>query len=167
MDALELFQQALGLKIPPQDLTPWQVAARSLVVFVAALVMVRLGAKRFLARKTAFDLVLAFILGSMLSRAINGSAPFLATLLGAFVLVGFHRFLAAVAFHSHAFGSLIKGTDDVVIDRGEVCPRAMRKNHLSEHDLLEELRLQSCNSPDEVRCARLERSGELSVIKAN
>ncbi len=45
-------------------------------MFAAALVMVRSGDKRFFARKSAFDVILGFMLASVLSRAINGSAPF-------------------------------------------------------------------------------------------
>ena len=40
--------------------------------------MVRLGDKRFLSKKTAFDAILGFILASMLARAVNGYVCFLA-----------------------------------------------------------------------------------------
>jgi uncharacterized membrane protein YcaP (DUF421 family) len=166
MSVIEWFQKLLGLQMQPHELTLWHVAARSVVVFIAALVMVRLGAKRFLAGKTAFDMILAFTLGSMLSRAINGSASFFPTLVGGFVLVAFHRLLAALAFHFRGFGILIKGKDDKLIEQGKIRHQGLRKNHFSEDDLLEELRLEGCEKPEEVRCARLERSGELSVIRA-
>ncbi len=47
---------------------------------VAALVMIRLGTKRSLAEKTAFDAVLLIVLASILARAVNGSAAFFPTL---------------------------------------------------------------------------------------
>ena len=56
---------------------------RGIIVFIATLAMIRLGHKRSLARKTAFDAVLIVILASVLSRAINGSSAFFATLAGA------------------------------------------------------------------------------------
>src|SRR5207249_11803943 len=56
-----------------------QVAVRGVIVFIATLIMVRLGSKRSLAEKTAFDAVLIVIIGSMLARAINGSEAFLPT----------------------------------------------------------------------------------------
>jgi uncharacterized membrane protein YcaP (DUF421 family) len=148
----------------PKQLTLVQISVRCFLIFTASLVMVRLGAKRFLARKTAFDIIMAFILGSMLARAINGSAPLLGTIVGGFVLIGVHRLFAWAAFHSHAFGSLIKGNEDVVIEAGKIQPAAMRKNHFTERDLLEDLRLQSHASVEEVESARIERSGELSII---
>src|SRR6202011_5065960 len=99
----------LGLGAEPKDLTFTQIALRGVIVFIVTLIMVRLGHKRSLARKTAFDVVLLVILASVLSRAINGSAAFFSTLGGGFVLVFLHRLLALLAYHSHAFGILIQG----------------------------------------------------------
>ena len=76
-----------------------------------------MGHKRSLARKTAFDAVLIVILASVLSRAINGSAAFFATLGGSVVIVLVHRLLAFIASHSHWFGCLIKGSPEII--RGE------------------------------------------------
>src|SRR5512133_1597022 len=90
----------LGLASQPKDLTLLQVSLRGLIVFFATLVIVRLGHKRFLAKFTAFDSVLALILASALSRAINGSAPFFPTLVMGLILVLLHRGLSAAAFYS-------------------------------------------------------------------
>ena len=103
------FGSLLGLGAEARDLTFVQISLRGVIVFLATLVMVRLGHKRSLSRKTAFDAVLIVILASVLSRAINGSAPFLATLGGGLVLVLLHRLLALMAYYSHWFGTLIKG----------------------------------------------------------
>ncbi len=159
-----IMQTLLGIGLEPRYLNYWQVALRGIIVFITGLTMVRVGAKRFLARKTAFDVILAFILASMLARAINGSAAFFPTILCGFVLVLFHRLIAAIAFHWHAFGTLVKGGDDLIIENGQVRPEALRRHYLSERDLMEDLRLKSCDDPAKVKCARLERSGDVSVI---
>jgi uncharacterized membrane protein YcaP (DUF421 family) len=85
-------------------------------------------------------------------------------LVAGFALVGFHRLLAMLSFHSHFLGRLVKGTDDIVIENGEVKREAMKKNFLTDRDLLEDLRLKAHDSPAEVKSARIERSGDLSVI---
>src|ERR1700681_2998361 len=94
----------LGLGLEPKDLTLFQISLRGVIVFIVTLAMVRLGHKRSLARKTAFDAVLLVILASVLSRAINGSAAFFATLGGGVVLVVLHRLFAHLAYYSHGFG---------------------------------------------------------------
>src|SRR5207237_7710625 len=110
----------LGLGTDQKDLTFTQVALRGVIVFIVTLIMVRLGHKRSLSRKTAFDAVLLVILASVLSRAINGSAAFFSTLGGGFVLVFLHRLLAFIAYHSHWFGCLIKGEAEVIVENGEM-----------------------------------------------
>ena len=92
---------ALGLGRDASSLTFFQISVRGIIVFIAALVIVRCGDRRFLSQKTAFDAVLGFILASMLARAVNGTAAFVPTLGGAFVLVLLHRILAYWSRRSH------------------------------------------------------------------
>jgi uncharacterized membrane protein YcaP (DUF421 family) len=135
------------------------------IVFLAALVMVRIGDKRFLAKMTALDAIVGFILASMLARAINGSAPFFSTLGAGFVIILFHRLLAGLSCRFEAMDDLVKGKADLLIENGRVNKRAVRRNHLTEKDLLEELRLTGhIESAADVRRAFIERSGEVSVV---
>ncbi len=159
-------QTALGLNLETGDLTFMHMALRSLVVFFASLVIVRLAKKRFLPHKTAFDAILFFMFASMVSRAINGGAPFFPTLGAGFVLVALHRFLAFLACHSSPLGQWIKGRETILIKDGKLDPAALRAHSLTEADLLEELRLNgNIGRPTEVAEARYERSGEISVLK--
>jgi len=155
----------LGLGVEPRDLTLLQISLRGVVVFVVTLVMVRLGHKRSLARKTAFDAVLLVILASVLSRAINGSAAFFATLGGGLVLVLLHRLMALLAYHFHWFGILIKGRPELIVDDGDYVWSTMRRNHVSTHDIDEDMRLNLRDDDlSKVKKARVERSGDVSFI---
>jgi len=69
----QLLQGFLGIGSEPKDLTFLQVSIRGIIVFVVTVIAVRLSTNRSLAEKTAFDAVLVVIIGSMLTRAINGS----------------------------------------------------------------------------------------------
>ena len=156
----------LGLGVEPKELTFLQISIRGIIVFVATLLMIRLGHKRSLARKTPFDAVLIVILASVLSRAINGSAAFFATLGGSVVIVLIHRLFAFIAYHSHAFGILIKGRPEVIVENGSLVLGTMRRNHISKHDLEEDLRLDAeLENISRVKVARVERSGDISFIK--
>lgn len=156
----------LGLGVEPKELTFLQISIRGIIVFVATLLMIRLGHKRSLARKTPFDAVLIVILASVLSRAINGSAAFFATLGGSVVIVLIHRLFAFIAYHSHAFGILIKGRPEVIVENGSLVLGTMRRNHISKHDLEEDLRLDAeLENISRVKVARVERSGDISFIE--
>jgi len=59
MNALwNFFETLLGLSVEPKNLTFVQISLRGVIVFIAALAMVRLGHKRSLSHKTPFDAVL-------------------------------------------------------------------------------------------------------------
>jgi uncharacterized membrane protein YcaP (DUF421 family) len=156
----------LGLSLEPRELTFVQISLRGIIVFLATLIMVRLGHKRSLTHRTPFDAVLLVILAAVLSRGINGSASFFPTLGGGVVLVALHRLFALLAFHSHGFGILVKGKPTVIVRDGHCDIRTMRRNHVSIHDLEEDMHLNGhINHLSEVRLARVERSGEISFIK--
>ena len=146
----DLIKVLLAPGAEPKDLNTLQVSVRGIVVFAATIWIVRVGEKRFLAQRTAYDAVLTFILASMLSRAINGSAPLLPTLVCGFVLVLTHRFLSFCAARSHRFGSLVKGHDIKVIEEGRVDEQALTAHHISRHDLEEDLRLKGIESPAQI-----------------
>ncbi|HMQ53282.1 MAG TPA: DUF421 domain-containing protein, partial [Anaerolineae bacterium] len=82
------FDWLLGLN--EETLTVWQVAVRGLLVYSSSLLLGRVAGKRFFGEHTAFDVVLGIILGSVMSRAINGSAPFWGTVIGGLTLVLLH-----------------------------------------------------------------------------
>ena len=143
-----------------------QMALRAIVVYVATVLIVRLGKKRFMSRATAFDVILAIMLGSLVSRAIAGSAPFVPTLVATAVLLALHWLFSAGAVRWHRFGVAIKGRSRVLIKDGRIDAEALRAAHMSDRDLWEDLRGKSIADLNEVAEARLERSGNLSVIKA-
>jgi len=160
------FEAVLGLGVEPKDLTFIQISLRGIIVFLVTLTTMRLGHKRSLSRKTPFDAVLLVILAAVLSRAINGSAAFFATLGGGVVLVVLHRLFAHLAYYSHGFGILVKGRPDTIVHDGECDFRMMRRNHISMHDLEEDMRLGAhIDDLSRVRLARVERSGDISFIK--
>jgi hypothetical protein len=67
---MEYLNMLLGIGAEARDLNSLQVSLRAIVVFLSAIAMVRLGDKRFLSRKTAFDAVVGFVLASTLARAV-------------------------------------------------------------------------------------------------
>src|SRR5262245_49022404 len=162
----QLLHTLLGIGTEPKDLTFLQVSIRGIIVFIATLIMMRVGNKRSLAEKTAFDAVLVVIIGSMLARAINGSEAFFPTLGTGFVLVFLHRLFGLAAYYSHTFGILVKGKPVLLVQGGKLQRRNMLWEHISKHDLEEDMRLDAeTEDLSKIQVARLERSGDISFIK--
>jgi uncharacterized membrane protein YcaP (DUF421 family) len=163
---LSALSTTLGLGRDATALTFVQISLRGVIVFMAALLIIRCGDRRFLSQKTAFDAVLGFILASMLARAVNGNVAFFPTLGASLVLVVLHRVFAFWARRYHAFGDFIKGHSDLLIRDGKLDQEVARRNRLSDQDVLEDLRLHG-NVPGvaDVSMGVLERNGQISVVR--
>ena len=165
---LESIARLLGLDRDVVDVTAVQMAVRTVFMYAFALAIIRLGSQRFLSRASAFDVIVAIMLGSILSRAINGSAPFLPTLASGAALVGVHWLLAALAFRLKWLGPIVKGEPVPLVRDGTLDRDAMRRVGVGEHDLMQALRTQSgVTDPARVRLATLERDGSISVLSAD
>lgn len=155
----------LGLGAKPEDFSALQVSLRGLIVFVVALVLVRLSDRRSLTKKSPFAVVLLVVIASVLARTVNGSSPFIPTLVGATVIVLLHRLLALAVFRWPAFSKLVKGDSVLLVHEGKLQREAMRQKSVCEEDIREDLRLNAkTEALSKVETARLEVSGNVSFV---
>jgi uncharacterized membrane protein YcaP (DUF421 family) len=162
---MDTLHWAFGVGIEAHRLAILQVVLRAVLMFFAALCIIRLADKRFFAKKTAFDVLLGLMLASMLARAINGSEQMGPTIAAGFTMALLHRILGALACRWPRLSGWIKGHEQTVIENGKPKLEMLRRHHIGTDDLLEELRLNGVESPEEAKLAKLERSGEISVIR--
>jgi uncharacterized membrane protein YcaP (DUF421 family) len=158
-----LLNGLLGLDAGPNL---WQMGLRTVVIYLMSILLIRVGSdKRMLGRHAPFDIILSVIFGSVMSRAINGSAPFFQTIGIGFVFILSHRVLALLSFRYRGLEVLLKGKAKVLIREGAIDADAMRASAISDADLQEALFMKGkAMSPDEVALARLECNGEISVF---
>src|SRR5438045_2024907 len=128
------FLVLLGPDGKASELTLVNISLRAVLIFIVGLGLVRIGDRRSLSEKTAFDAIFIVLIGSMLSRAINGTAPFFTTIAAGIALMIVHRAFAFGAFKSHWFGKLIKGRPITLVRDGEVDREKMKQALISEHD---------------------------------
>jgi uncharacterized membrane protein YcaP (DUF421 family) len=161
-----LFLAFLGPDGKATELTLLNISIRALIIFVIGLALVRIGDRRSLSEKTAFDAIFIVLVGSMLSRAINGTAPFFTTIAAGLVLMLIHRGCAFGACKSHWFGKLLKGRPVTLVRNGKIDRAQMARCLVSAHDFEEDLRLDGkTEDVGTIRLAQLERSGDISFIK--
>lgn len=147
------------------DLTLWQMSVRAFIIYILAILLVKVGEKRFMGKNTAFDMILGIMLGSVLSRAVTGNASFLQTIGAGAMLVGLHWLFSVASYYSDSFGLLVKGREKALIRDGEIVWNNMRGSHISRRDLDMALRSNAkMTDPAGVKAAYFERSGDISVI---
>ncbi len=156
----------LGLSLQSHDLHFSHMAARALIVFVFAVILARAGDRRMLGHNAGFDIMLLVVLGSVLSRGINGQAAFFPSLGASALLVVLHDLLGRFALRWHWFSKLTKGDPRVLVRDGKKIPAELRRNKITGDDLEENLRLNgNVAGVAETAEARLERNGSISVVR--
>lgn len=162
-EVLEALRELIGLGV--DDLNSGQMALRAFVIYVTAILLVRLGQKRFMGKNTAFDVILGIILGSVLSRGITGNAPLVPTVAAGSMLVALHWLFSVVSFYWHPFGRIVKGEEKLLVKDGEIQWENMRRSHVGKRDL--EMAIRNSGRParlEDIAEAHFERSGDISVI---
>ncbi len=161
---LDAIDTLLGLDA--DSLNAGQMAVRAVLTFAVTVAIIRFGSKRLFGKGTAFDYIVAIMIGSIMSRAITDSSPLLPTWVAGATLVALHWLLAWLSSRVAWFGPAVKGNPVEIIRDGKVLEDGMREASLSQNDLDQALREQGVSDPSGVRRAVMERDGTISVIKA-
>ncbi|MEH6664479.1 MAG: YetF domain-containing protein [Brevundimonas sp.] len=147
-----------------QDIGALQMAVRAVLIFVLGVLIVRFAATRAFGKWSALDIILAVIVGSNLSRALTGSAPFLPTVIATVLLVVLHGLLAMAAARWSWLSTLTKGSSITLVRDGRIDEAAMRRSGIGKGDLRMALRAAGHNDLKSIKSASLERNGDISVI---
>ena len=144
----------------------WPLMYRTIVMYAVILLVVRLMGKRSLANMAPFDLVVILIIGEAAAIPIqeddiplwHGILPIL--------LLALLEFLVTLAnLYSKKFEHITQGRATLLIKQGRIMYHNMRREHVTEADIISLLRDRGVDSFKEVKEAWLEPNGALSVIQ--
>lgn len=122
--------------------------------------------KRELGELSLVDFVISTVLSQIIAISIeNYKEPLLFTLAPLIVLVLLQVFLAYLSLKNKKIRTFLDGTESLIINRGKVNKKEMKRQRYSLDDLLSQLRDKDIRSIDEVDYAVLETGGKLSVFK--
>jgi uncharacterized membrane protein YcaP (DUF421 family) len=160
---MEMFRALIG---PDNgDATAAQLCARAVILFLVGIAYIRIAGRRTFAHASPLDIVVALVVGSNLSRAMTGKAPFWPALAATLLLVVLHRVFAMLTLRWSWLAKMMKAQPVTLVRDGVEDSKAMLRHGIGEADLREGLRLEQAETPGEVRLATLENSGKISVIR--
>ena len=149
-----------------EDLNPLQMGIRSFLMFFIALGLIRFGGMRIFGKKTAFDYIIIILMGAVLARGIVGASPFLSTVVASAVMIIIHKILALLSMRFTSVGKIVKGVHRTLYKDGKKVIKSMRREAISDDDLLESVRTEiNQDSFEQVKEIKIEKNGKLSVIK--
>ena len=145
--------------------SPLELVARSVAVYVIFVIALRLSGKRELGQVTIFDLALILLAANALQPAITGPD---ASIPGAAIIVGtlftLNRVVAEGRRRSRVIRQLLELPPRVIGKDGKWIPEALAREGLDDDDLSAALREHGLESPEEMRLAVLEHDGTLSIV---
>ena len=139
--------------------------ARTVIVYVALIVGLRLAGKRELAQLNPFDLVVLLTISNTVQNAIIGNDNSVTGgVLGAATLLLLNFLVVRFINSNHKIEKLIEGSEDVLIDRGVIQDAVLRREVISQTELEIAAHKQGISSLTDVERAVLEPEGGISFI---
>jgi uncharacterized membrane protein YcaP (DUF421 family) len=153
------------LGLDAEDLAWYQMCVRTVIVFILAIIFIRVAGVRTFGTKTSFDIVVSITLGALLSRCITGHYPFFPTLSAVLCLALFHRFSAWIVYRSKFLCRLMEGDSIPLFRGGKREQKNLAKHCVSEKDITKALHEQNLAGLEKVESIWLEPDGKISVVK--
>ena len=149
-----------------ENISPVEIAARSAVMFLIALLLMRMAGMRPFGKGEPFDNIITFLIGGILSRGVVAATPFFSTVISMVVIILIHKLLAKLSIYSKWFGAKVKGEKVLLYRDGMFIQKNMSKVNITEHDILEDLRLEvQLANLEKIQEVYMERSGKISFVK--
>jgi uncharacterized membrane protein YcaP (DUF421 family) len=147
----------------------WAQLLRTLIVgtlaYITLVLALRVSGKRTLSKLNAFDFIVTVAIGSAFATVLLSSEVGLLEGVAAFVLLSGLQFLVAKAsVRWKAFSSLVKSRPALIVEDGRFLPAAMRRERVTEGEVLAALRASGQRSMAETEAVVIETDGTLSVI---
>lgn len=145
--------------------TVLSTAAKGILIYIALIALLRITGKRSLSKFNIFDFVITIALGSVFASTLTSSDVELAQSITAIVvLLGGQYLISELALRSNGFENIIKSDPALLYSGGSLNRGTMKRERVTEREVLQAVRKSGSASLDEVEAVILETDGTMSVI---
>lgn len=141
------------------------ILLRTVILFAAAVLIIRAMGKRQVGQLQPFDLVVMIMVAELASTPIGGPGiPIWQGIVPIAALMVCHTLITAVCMRSQRFRIWFCGQPTVLVRNGVICEKQMRKMSITINDLMEGMRTGGILDPAEAGTVILETGGQMSVF---
>ena len=138
---------------------------RTIVLYLGVLVVIRIMGKREVGQLSPFDLVVAIMIAESAAISMEDlSKPLIVGFIPIVTLMSAEVLLAYISLKYKKVRHIVTGSPSILIDKGVIMEKEMRKIRYNINDLLSQLRDKNVTNIADVEYAILESSGNLSVL---
>jgi uncharacterized membrane protein YcaP (DUF421 family) len=147
------------------DLDLTGIAFRVSIMYVYALTLVRISGKQSLGQLTPMDFIVTLIIGDLFDDVFWADVPLIEGMVGFATIILAHILVTFVTSRNKSVYRLLASPARPLIEEGRLVQKNLRFERIRAEDVQFELRLKGEEHMREVKDARLEPSGQMSVIK--
>lgn len=141
------------------------IFVRSIVLYIIVLVVTRLMGKRELGQLQPFEFVIAIMIADLAATPIaNSGVPLVNGVIPILGLLVMNLFISMCSMKSMNFRAVISGKPSILIFRGKIDEKQLKKERFTINELQERLRDNNITNLGDVEYAILETSGQINVI---
>ena len=139
---------------------------RTMILYLLVVFAMRIMGKRQIGDMQPSDLVVTLLISEIAAIPIQDpSNPLLMAIVSVFVLIILEIIISVIAMKCNFVNTLTNGKSALVINKGKIDQKVMKKLRITVPDGVELLRLQGIFDINEVEYALLESNGALSVLQ--
>lgn len=143
------------------------VFIRSIILYIAVLISLRIMGKGEIAEMNCFDLVITLLIAEVASTPMeNNDIPMIYGIASLTGLVFMQTLISLLGIKARFISRVVSGKPSILINKGNIDYRALKKEKITIDELLEQLRVQGYFNIKHVQYALLETDGNLSVVPA-
>ena len=146
-----------------RDLTG--IIIRVSVMYVYALALVRISGKQSLGQLTPMDFIVTLIIGDLFDDVFWADVPILEGMVGFATIILVHILVTFVTSRNKSIYLMIASPARLLVEEGRLVQKSLQLERIRPEDVQFELRLKGEEHMREIKEARLEPSGQVSVIK--
>ncbi len=142
-----------------------EVVVRTIIVYFALLLGLRVAGKRELGQMSPFDLVVILVISNAVQNAMVGQDTSLtAGILAAFTLLAVNRAVSVLGLRSKILGKRLIGSPTLLVNDGRFIDENLRREGVTTDEVMMALREHGVDKIEDVETAVLEVDGSISVI---
>ena len=138
---------------------------RSIVLYLVVVFIMRIMGKRQIGQLQPFELVIALMISELASMPMqNTGIPLFHGIIPIITLLVLQVLISTLQLKSEIARLIFCGQPSILIEKGKINIKELRKNRINLNDLLEELRLKDYYNLDDIEYAILETRGQITII---
>ena len=141
------------------------VFIRSIILYIAVLISLRVMGKGEIAEMNAFDLVITLLIAEVAAIPMqDNEIPLLYGVASITGLVFMQIIISFITLRSRKIRFMLNGVPTLLIDKGTIDYKALKRERITLDELLEQLRINGYFNLNDIQYVILETDGNLSIV---